>query len=198
VIAAVLAASLAGLPADLVFEPWFVDRGVAVGIARRPDGVPWIQGVADVPAPAPRVFAEVSRYENFVAFFGPVVRKARILDASGPEAVIHLVWDYPFLYRDRDAVVAYRGEELGGGVYRLSWREVKRPDIPTEGVRIARVAGETLVDALGADRCRVTYTYLADLGGRFPKAAEELAWRREPVGYVLAIRRSLQLPMPPR
>ena len=80
----------------------------------------------------------------------------------------------------------------------VTWRDDANPGDPAEGVRIARVAGETRIEPLGPDRCRVTYTYLGDLGGNFPAAAEEKAWKAEPVGYLLAIRRSLALPIPPK
>jgi hypothetical protein len=62
------------------------------------------------------------------------------------------------------------------------------------GARIERVAGETRVEAAGDSACRVTYTYLGDLGGKFPKSAEEKAWREEPVQYVRALRRAVGLP----
>jgi START domain len=197
-IAVLIAASLAGVPADLRFEPWFVERGVEVTIARAAAGAPWIRGVAELPASAPRVFDEVSRYDRYRAFFDPVVVRASLLEVHGRDALIHLVWDYPFPYRNRDAVVAYRGEERPGGAYLLSWRDAARPGDPSEGVRIHRVAGETAIEPLSSERCRVTYTYLAELGGRFSNAIEEKAWRHEPVGYMLAIRRSLGLPIPAR
>jgi hypothetical protein len=65
-------------------------------------------------------------------------------------------------------------------------------------VRIARVAGQTRIEPLSRDRCRVTYTYLGDLGGSFPRSFEEMAWRHEPLLYVQALRRRLGLSIPPK
>lgn len=127
----------------------------------------------------------------------PAVSKAAVLDSGDRAARLHMVWHYPFPLRNRDAIVGYRGQTLPGGAFRLTWQNEEEPGDPSEGVRIERVAGETIVEALGADRCRVTYTYLGDLGGRFPRSAEDKAWRAEPVGYFRALRRRLHLPDPP-
>jgi hypothetical protein len=43
----------------------------------------------------------------------------------------------------------------------------------------------------------VVYTYLGDLGGKFPEAAEDKALRTEPVEYIRSLRRALRLPDPP-
>jgi hypothetical protein len=43
----------------------------------------------------------------------------------------------------------------------------------------------------------MTYTYLGDLGGKFPVWAQEKAWREESVQYFRAIRRKLGLPEVP-
>jgi hypothetical protein len=44
---------------------------------------------------------------------------------------------------------------------------------------------------VGSSRCRVVYTYLGDLGGSFPKSAQERAWKEEPVQYIRALRKAL-------
>ena len=197
-IALVLFASLASIPADLRFAPWFQERGIAVEIARMPEGAPWIRAVAELPAGAGRVFDAVTDYAGYRRFFDLAVERAAVLESASLEARLHFVWKYPFPFRNRDGVVAYRGERLPGGAFLLSWRDAARPGDPAAGVRIERIAGETRIEPLAADRCRVTYTYLGDLGGRFPRSLEEKAWRHEPLGYVLAIRRALGLPMPPK
>lgn len=131
-------------------------------------------------------------------FFDPAVEKAAVLEQEELAARIHFVWAYPFPFRNRDGIVAYRGERLSDGAFLLSWRDAARPGDPGTGVRIERIAGETRIKPLSPDRCRVTYAYLGDLGGSFPKSLEKKAWRREPLGYVLAIRRALALPIPPK
>lgn len=186
------------VPGGLAFAPWFTSRGVAVEIARPPAGPPWIRATAEIPAPASRVAAALSDFAKYRELFAPALRRADVLDREGRAARLHLVWPYPFPFSNRDAVVRYESAEREGGGARIAWRADVRPGDPKEGVRIDRVAGETLIEPAGPDSCRVTYTYLGDLGGKFPKSAEEKAWREEPVQYVRALRRALGLPDLPK
>ena len=197
VFAAVLA--LVGIvPDDLRFEPWFTHRSVAVSIARVKNGIPWVRGEAELSVSARAVADVLTDYAGYQRFMSPAVKKVTVLEKGPGGARLHFVWPYPFPFRNRDAVVLYRTETSEDGVLLITWRDDARPGDPAEGVRIARVAGETRIEELTPDRCRVTYTYFGDLGGNFPAAAEDKAWRAEPVGYLLAIRRSLGLPIPPK
>lgn len=189
---------LSAVRPDLSFEPWFTERAVSVEIARRPGPIPWVRGIGELEAPASRVEAVLSDFAGYRALMEPAVLKADVLDSGPGTARLHFVWDYPFPWRNRDAVVRYRGERREGGGYRLTWSDEARPGDPTEGVRIARVAGETLVAPLSGDRCRITYSFLGDLGGSLPRAVEEKAWRHEPLGYFYALRRALGIPHPPK
>jgi hypothetical protein len=188
------------IPPDLRFEPWFTSRGVSVEIARPPASPPWIRGRAEIPAPASKVAAALSDFGKYRDLFAPALRRADVLDRGGGAARLHLVWPYPFPFSNRDAVVRYEFSELPAGAYRLAWRADARPGDPKEGVRIERVEGETQIEPVdgSAAACRVTYTYLGDLGGKFPKSAEEKAWREEPVQYVRAVRRAVGLPDLPK
>lgn len=121
-----------------------------------------------------------------------------MLESSGSSARLHVVWPYPFPLRNRDAVIEYRFETLADGSVVLSWSGNARPGDPREGVRIDRVEGETRATELAPGSSRVTYTYLGDLGGKFPRSAEEKAWRAEPVEYFRALRRRLRIPDPPK
>ncbi|MGH9367481.1 MAG: START domain-containing protein [Thermoanaerobaculia bacterium] len=192
------AALLAAVPPGLEFEAWFTQRGVSVEIARRPGPIPWVRGTGELPVPAEKVEAVISDFAGYRKLMAPAVEKAVVIEAGERTARLHMVWDYPFPLRDRDAVVRYRGERLEEGGFRLIWRDEARPGDPSGGVRIEKVAGETRVDPLGPGRCRVTYTYLGDLGGSFPRSVEEKAWRHEPLGYFYALRRALGLPQPSR
>lgn len=195
---ALVLALTAVVPAGLRFEPWFTHRSVAVSIARVPKGIPWVRGEAELPVSARTVLDVVTDYEGYEKFMAPAVKVVKVLGRGAEGTRLHFVWPYPFPFRNRDAVVSYRSEPSENGVFIVTWRDDARPGDPAEGVRIARVSGETRVEPLAPDRCRVTYTYLGDLGGNFPAAAEDKAWRAEPIGYLLAIRRSLGLPIPPK
>lgn len=191
-------ALLAAVPGDLPFRDWFVSRSVRVEIARSGDGPPWLRGTADVSASPKKIAAIVTDFRAYSAIFAPAVKKAAVLESSGSSARLHVVWPYPFPLRNRDAVVEYRFETLADGSFVLSWSGRARPGDPREGVRIERVEGETRATALNSGSSRVTYTYLGDLGGNFPRSAEEKAWRAEPVEYFRALWRRLGIPEPPK
>lgn len=193
----ILASLLAPAPDGRPFQDWFSERGVHVEIARA-SGPPWVRGTGEIPAAAKKIADVVSDFRSYRAIFAPAVKKATVLGSGDSSARLHLVWPYPFPLRNRDAVVSYRLEALPDGGFVLSWSDDARPGDPHEGVRIPRVAGETRIEPLGPDRSRVTYAFLGDLGGKFPRAAEEKAWRAEPVEYFRALRRRLGILDPPK
>ena len=192
-----LVALLSVVPPEAPFARWFTAHGVQVEIARRPDALPWLRGTAELPVAAEQVAAVLTDFQRYKDLFAPAVRSARVLEAGEGSARVHFVWAYPFPFKNRDAIVLYRSEK-SGAAFLLSWKSDTRPraEDPTEGVRIERVEGETRVESLDPSRCRVTYTYLGDLGGKFPAWAQEKAWKEEPVQYVRALRRRLALPDP--
>jgi len=181
------------LAPDLLFRPWFTSHGVEVEIARPAQTMaPWLRGTAELSVAAGKVEDVLTDYSRYREIFAPAIKKAEVLEAGEASARIHFVWPYPFPLRNRDAVVLYRSEKRDGR-FVLSWKSAAAPGDPREGIRIQNVAGETVVQALGPERCRVTYTYLGELGGKFPSWAEEKAWREEPVQYIRAIQRALKL-----
>ena len=190
---ALLAAAAGMLPEDAAFHDWFTQRGVRVEIARPAQGPPWIRGTGEIPAAPGRIAQIVTDFSRYREIFAPALKTARVLEGDRSRSRLHLVWPYPFPWRNRDAVVEYAREELPGGGWRIAWRDAARPGDPREGVRIARVRGETRIELSEENRSRVTYAFLGDLGGKFPRSAEEKAWRAEPVEYFRALRRALGL-----
>jgi hypothetical protein len=193
-----LAALASAVPADLPFEKWFTAHGVEVEIARKPGSPPWLRSTAELPVSADKVTSILTDFKGYKEFFAPAIKKADVLGSGSGTARIHFVWPYPFPLRNRDAVISYRAERGEGDRLVLAWKNDARPGDREEGIRIERVAGETVVEPLGPDRCRVTYTYFGELGGKFPAWAEDKAWREEPVQYIRAIRRRLHLPDLPK
>jgi hypothetical protein len=185
---------LGAIPADLSFAPWFTSRGISVDISRQPSGPPWIRGRGEIPASASTVAAALSDFGRYRELFSPAVKKADVLDREGRAARLHIVWPYPIPYSNRDAIVRYESASAADGGAVISWRADAKSGDPREGTRIERVAGETRIEPAGEGRCTVTYTYLGDLGGKFPAWAQEKAWREEPIQYFRAIRRRLGLP----
>jgi hypothetical protein len=179
------------------FAPWFSARAVEVSIARPASGAPWIRAMSELPSDAERVHSVLADLASYRQIFAPVVIRSDVLESSPGLARVHFVWNYPFPFRDRDAVVAYEDAALPDGGYRIAWRDDARPGDPRTGVRIVRVAGETRIEPVASTSCRVTYTFLGELGGRIPSAFAQKAWRAEPVGYVNAVRRRLGLSIPP-
>lgn len=121
-----------------------------------------------------------------------------MLESSGSSARLHVVWPYPFPLRNLDAGIEYRFETLADGTFVLSWSGNVRPRDSREGIRIDRVEGETRAVPFAPGSSRVTYSYRGDLGGKFPRYAEEKAWRAEPVEYFRALRRRLGIPDAPK
>ncbi len=159
-----------------------------------PGSAPWVRGSAELATPSTAVERVLTDYGRYKQIFAPALKTARVLEERDAAARLHVVWPYPFPLRNRDAVIRYRGRSEEGGRFVLSWEADAKPGDPHEGVRIEKVSGETLVEPLRDNRCRVTYTYLGELGGRFPASIEEKAWREEPVQYFRALRRTLKLP----
>lgn len=180
-------------PADGDFKPWFSESGVSVEIARQASGPAWVRGAAELPVAAEKIAALLADYANYAALFGPGLKSAVVIKQKEPTARLHLVWHYPWPLKNRDGLVRYEMMKTDGGGYQLEWRSDARPGDPQEGVRISRIEGRTRIIPLGPARSRVSYSYYGDLGGDFSAAAQEKAWRKEPVEYFAALRRALKV-----
>ncbi|HVS32577.1 MAG TPA: SRPBCC family protein [Thermoanaerobaculia bacterium] len=176
------------------FTPWFVERGVNVEIARTKDQIPWIRGTFELPVPPEQVLTVVSDFGRYKEIFAPALERATVLEKGQDSVRLHMVWPYPAPLRDRDAVVVYTLERLEDGVTLLKWKDEARPGDPKKGVRIKHVEGETRIEPASGGT-RVTYTYVGDLGGKFPASVNERVWRGEPIGYMQALRRAVGLPL---
>src|SRR5262249_31593414 len=144
-------AAAGAAPDASAFESWFAERGVTVQIARAPGPIPWIRGAGEVDASAANVATVLLDFFKYRQFMSPAIAGADVLESGAQTARLHMVWHYPFPLRNRDAIVRYRGEFRPDGTFHLAWQDEARPGDPSEGVRIARVAGETAVAPLGPD-----------------------------------------------
>ena len=191
-IALLLAATLmGGMPADDAFQSWFEAEGVQVRIVRVTDGLPWVRGTTEINAPAADVVKIVTDFPAYTAIFAPHLERADVLETQEDGARLHMVWGFPFPLSDRDAVVRYR-VSAADGVTLIRWGREDKPGDPKKGVRIDRVEGETRIEPLAGNRCRVRYTYLGDLGGKFPKKISEKGWHDEPLSYFQSLKKRLR------
>ncbi len=178
------------------FRPWFEEDGIAVEIARVPEGAPWIRATATIDAPPAAVATHLADFARYRATFDPVLKAVTVLGplSEGEGARLHLVWPYPWPLRPRDAVVAYSWtRDPSGDRATLRWRnDARSDDPPGVGVRIERVEGETRIEPDGPGRTRIVYTFLGELGGRFGKSSSERAWRGQPLHYVRSLRRAVR------
>ena len=122
---------------------------------------------------ADAVYAAVTDYARLSPVLRPgglEGRRPRVLGPRAPASISSGRTRSRFAAATRSSRTAASAFEAGG--YRLTWRDDARASDPSEGVRIGRVAGETRIEPLAEGRCRVTYTFLGDLGGDFPEPSK--------------------------
>lgn len=178
------------LPKDSDFRPYHEEDGVKVEIVQRESGPPWVRGTGEVPATVDAIQAALTRFDTYAELLDGMVKSAKVLESAKDSARLHVVYPYPFPFKNRDAIVRYQYERAGG-TFRLQWKQDPKPGDPEEGVRIEHVEGETLVEAVAGKGARVVYTYVADLGGDFSQGTRERAYRKEAPHYFAALRKAV-------
>jgi hypothetical protein len=158
-----------------------------------------------VEANAQKVIELLVNFKNYETLFQDSIKQVDLLkydtEMGAPYARFHFVWHYTFPYKDRDGIALYKVSWLSDGTGIISWqsdpRESDDKEIDrTKWVPIQRVEGETRVVPISANRCRVIYTYCADLGGEFPGWVEKLARKKPSFNYQKAIYEGLGLTAP--
>ena len=181
---------LSAPPAPEAFSAWFDDKGIAVSKAKDETRKwPWMQGVVELDAEPARVVEVITDFRAYEKTFDPMIQSLKVLGAEGDTTRVHIVWPFPWPLSDRDAIVAYTVETRPDGSTRLSWKSDARKGDPKTGDRIAHVEGETIVEAAGPGKSKVTYRYYGDLGGDFGQARNEKAWKAQPIHYLTALKK---------
>lgn len=191
----IVLASAADLQFPDEFEPWVEEDGIAVKIARTEDSDhPWIRATYEIPVDASTIAGYLCDFDYYDAMFKPGVKKVDVLaDGKDCTARLHIVWNFPFPFRNRDGIVNYHSERPDESTFVLDWYGKAEPDDPSEGVRIESIRGQTRVESLGPGKSRVTYQYYGDLGGKFPDWLKEAAWKGEPSVYFGHLRKGMGL-----
>ena len=185
------------MPADADFAAWVTQDGV-VETRAQPKGLarPFVRGTSEIDASCDAVKGVLVDFAHYKTFFSGIVREAKVLAQDDASARIHFVWAYPWPLHDRDSVVGYTLTKPESGGWLLSWQDDAQSGDPKDGVRIAHVEGATRMVPKADGACTVSYTYYGDLGIDLTKAMNEKILRTEPVKYVEAIRKGLNLPKP--
>lgn len=179
-------------PPESAYAPLAEKDGVSMTIARQPGPHPWIHASAPIDAPCDRVAAIVTDFDHYQATFDPFYQKAEVLDRGDDVVRLHAVWHFPWPFRNRDAIIAYRVEHRSDGSVVVSGRDGERPGDPSEGVRIHDVDLQIVAVPSSSGACTFLYDYYADLSGNFGKSQNEKAYRGEAPVLVNAIRRALR------
>ena len=197
-----LAGSTVIFPED--YTEWVVANEVTVEISRTGDkSHPWIRAHYTFPVDPEVLRSYLCDFDHYHEMFTPGVKKVEVL-ANGKtcEGRLHVVWDFPWPFRNRDGVLAYVVDLPSDDVFNLNWTSGAEAGDPKEGVRISSIKGRTSVKDLGDGSCEVTYEYLGNLGGTFPQWLKEAAWKGEPQEYFHQLRTAMGLgdlgqPWPP-
>lgn len=122
-----------------------------------------------------RVLLDLERFHTWI----PSLSTWTVLARGAADAVVYGRHDLPWPLADRDYTVRYTwtGEAGRFVLEARSTAEAGPPPVP--GVVRLAVHSIWQIEALGSERCRVTYTYNGDLGGSVPRWVQEAGWKRE-------------------
>ncbi len=178
--------------ADSAFEFLSREEGVTVEVNRGGDRpVPQVRATSELAASTDRIAQVLTQFSRYGEIFSECWAKADVLEASPKSARLHVVWRYPFFFRNRDSINRYEFKQVANGTYLLTWREDAKPGDPEEGVRLQYVEGKVELRPISAKKSLVTYTFLGDLGGDFSNGVREAAWKRQPLHYFQALAKEL-------
>lgn len=179
------------------FESLSDENGIKIEIARNgPDPVSEIRATTYLSANTDKIAGVLTQFARYGEIFSECWARADVLESGPKWARLHVVWRYPFLFRNRDSINRYDLKPLPKGMYELTWRADAKPGDPEEGVRLQNVKGKVELRPIGNDKSLVTYTFLGDLGGDFSNGVKEAAWKRQPLHYFRALAKELALPFP--
>ncbi|MDJ0790087.1 MAG: START domain-containing protein [Myxococcota bacterium] len=141
---------------------WLMASGAAAeapaGEGASGDAARWLEATATVESPAGAVLAVLLDWEAYPDWY-PGLARMRVLERREAGAVVHGLHTFPWPFRDRDYVVAYRLEERAGGIA-LTARSIRGPSGagPESGaVRLEDVESRFELEALPGSRTRVRY-----------------------------------------
>ena len=180
------------------FEPLSSQDGVVIEISRgSAQPVPEIRGSIELATPPEQIARVLTNYARYGEIFSECLAKAEVLETGPKSTRLHLVWNYPLFFQNRDSIAAYSLRKLAGSSYILSWSKHEKPKDPQEGVRLQYVGGSVEVRPVGKSSSQVIYTFLGDLGGDFSDGVKAAAWKRQPIHYLRGLSKELGLPFPP-
>lgn len=171
------------------------ERGVVVSVKEHRDrDLPSFRGVGIVKDNILRVFAVLDDVKRHTEWMERCVG-ARLLRGTGDTGrIVYNRTDSPWPADDRDVVLRV-DVEFDAPRHRIVNRfsSIRKSKIkPVDGVvRMPRLRGYYLLEALGPDRTRVTYEVDADPGGWLPDWVVEMAAESLPLETIVNLRRQV-------
>lgn len=183
------------VPADDEYDAWFEKDEIVVQRAETGDpDRPWIRSSYEYPVNADTIRNYLCDFASYEEMFAPGLKDVEVLENGEPcHARLHLVWKFPFPWKNRDGIVKYTVEQPSDDHFVLHWVGDAQEGDPSDGIRIDGVFGATHVQRVAADKTIVVYEYKGDLGGKFPEWFKEAAWKAEPTHFHSQLRHSMGL-----
>lgn len=178
------------VPPDDSFQAFHEEDGITVTLSPQKEGPPWVRGVGEVSATPEKIAAVLTRYETWPELFEGTVKATTVLEKQDQAARVHVVYPFPWPFRDRDAVIKYQLEKISTTLLRLWWRDDSKDGDPQTGVRIPKVEGETRLETVSPGKSKVRFSYLGELGATLNEGTKRKVWREEPLRYLRSLRKA--------